>query len=114
MPTEPPIANDHVTQAPESPPPTGVDAGDADVALARSYLSGKTGPSVSTAAASFLWAAVEKGNVTAEIMLADLYARGDGVTKSCEQARVLLRAAAGKSSSEASQNLSLIIRRDCS
>jgi hypothetical protein len=111
--TEPPFVEDHVTRAPESLPPVAADPGDADLALAQSYLSGKTGPPGSTAAASFLWAAVEKGNVTAEITLADLYARGDGVTKSCEQARVLLRAAAGKSSSEASQNLSQIIRRDC-
>jgi TPR repeat protein len=105
--------DDHVTRAPESLPPIAADPGDADLALAQSYLSGNTGPAGSAAAASFLWAAVEKGNVTAEITLADLYARGDGVTKSCEQARVLLRAASGKGSSEASQNLSQIIRRDC-
>ena len=105
--------DDHVTRAPESLPPIAADPGDGDLTLAQSYLSGKRGPPGSAAAASFLWAAVEKGNVTAEIMLADLYARGDGVTKSCEQARVLLRAAAGKNSSEASQNLSQIIRREC-
>jgi hypothetical protein len=107
--TEPPVVDDHVTRAPESVPP---DGGDADLGLAQSYLSGKTRPPNSAAAARLLWTAVEKGNVTAEIALADLYARGDGVTKSCEQARVLLRAA-GKSSREASPELSQIIRAGC-
>jgi hypothetical protein len=111
--TEPPSADDHVTRTAERLPSSAADLGDADLALARSYLSGKAGPASSAAAVNFLWAAVEKGNVTAEITLADLYARGDGVTKSCEQARVLLRTAARKSSSEASQDLSQIIRRDC-
>lgn len=110
--TEPPFVDDYVTRDPESLPPRAADPGDVDLALAQSYLSSKTGQLGTAAAASFLWAAVEKGNVNAEITLAELYARGDGVTKSCEQARVLLRAA-GKSRSEASQNLSQIIRTDC-
>jgi len=93
-------------------PPKGADAGDSDLALAQRYLNDKTGPG-NAAAARSLWAAVEKGNVNAEIMLADLYARGDGVAKSCNQARVLLQAAARKGSSEASQELARIIRSGC-
>ena len=102
-------------RAPASLPPKPADSGDADLAQAQHYLnlSDRTEPGAHVAATRFLWAAVEKGNVTAEITLADLYARGDGVTKSCDQARVLLRAASGKSGSDASQELAQVIRRGC-
>jgi hypothetical protein len=95
------------------PPKTVADGGDGDFALAQRYLNGKAGRADGAIAAPFLWAAVEKGNVAAEVTLADLYARGDGVPKNCDQARVLFRAAAEKGSSEASQQLSQIIRRGC-
>jgi TPR repeat protein len=52
-------------------------------------------------AASLLWKSVGKGNLEAQVTLADLYLRGEGVTRSCEQARLLLRTAAGKGSAEA-------------
>ena len=48
-----------------------------------------------------LWAEVGQGNTTAEVTLAKLYLIGGGVTKNCDQARVLLRAAAKKGNSEA-------------
>lgn len=111
--TEQPFANDHFTRDSGSLPPKAADPGEANLALAQRYLSDKSGPTGRAAATRFLWAAVEKGNVKAEITLADLYARGDGVTKSCDQAMVLLRAAARKGSSEASQELAQIIRRGC-
>jgi TPR repeat protein len=60
-----------------------------------------------------LWEAVKKGSVAAEVMLADLYARGDGVTKSCTQARVLLAAAAKKGNREALEKLPAIERGGC-
>ena len=107
--TELPI-DDHVSRAPQALPSKVADLGDEDLALAQRYLGNKAGPASSTSAAHLLWAAVEKGNVTAEITLADLYARGDGVTRSCDQARVLLRAAAARGSSEASQELAQIIQ----
>jgi TPR repeat protein len=111
--TEPPIVDDHVPRATGGLPPKGAEPGAGDLALAHRYLSEKPGPTGSAAATRSLWAAVEKGNVQAEITLADLYARGDGVTKSCDQAQVLLRAAARKGSSKASQELAQIIRRGC-
>lgn len=111
--TEQPFANDHFTRDSGSLPHKAADPGAEDLALAQRYLSDKPGPTGIAAATRFLWAAVEKGNVKAEIKLADLYARGDGVTKSCDQAVVLLRAAAKKGSSEASQELAQIIRRGC-
>jgi hypothetical protein len=109
----PPPADDHVTRAPETLPPKVADSGEAELVLAEGYLHGKAGPPDSAAAARFLWSAVRKGNVSAEIALADLYARGDGVTKSCDQAKVLLRAAAEKGSNAASRQLVEIIRTGC-
>jgi hypothetical protein len=52
-----------------------------------------------------LWSAVASGNSSAEVDLARLYLRGDGVPRNCEQAKVLLRAAAKRGSVEARQQL---------
>jgi PilZ domain len=111
--TEPLPAESHSANALPSTPPKVADAGDAEFALAERYLREKSGPGSSAAAANSLWAAVKKGNVSAEIALADLYARGDGVTKNCDQARVLLRAAAEKGSTIASQQLAQVVRSGC-
>jgi hypothetical protein len=48
-----------------------------------------------------LWDAVQGGSISAEMSLAERFARGDGVVKNCDQARVLLKAAAGKGNREA-------------
>jgi len=50
-----------------------------------------------------LWTAVEAGDSNAEVSLAQLYLKGDGVPRNCEQARVLLRAASKKGNAEALQ-----------
>ena len=60
-----------------------------------------------------LWSAVGQGNTSAEVTLAKLYLIGGGVTKNCDQARVLLRAAAKKGNSEAIAKLSQITRQGC-
>ncbi len=60
-----------------------------------------------------LWASVKKGHVPAEVTLADLYRRGEGVEKNCDQARVLLVAASKKGSIEARQMLEQIAERGC-
>ncbi len=93
--------------------PKTADPGGEEFLLAQPYLNNKSGPGGSAVAVRLLWAAVEKGSVQAEIKLADLYSRGDGVTKSCDQARVLLRAAAEKGGNEASQELATAIRTSC-
>lgn len=41
-----------------------------------------------------LWAEVARGEISAEVALADMYVHGEGVPKNCAQARVLLSAAA--------------------
>jgi hypothetical protein len=95
-------------------PHNSVAPGEDNLALAQHYMAAMPGPEGRQKATPYLWSAVEKGNVKAEITLADLYARGDGVTKSCAQARVLLRAAAEKGSAEASSQLARIVRTGCS
>ena len=60
-----------------------------------------------------LWSAVGQGNTAAEVTLAKLYLIGGGVPKNCDQARVLLKAAAKKGNSEAISKLSQITRQGC-
>jgi hypothetical protein len=60
-----------------------------------------------------LWSAVGQGNTAAEVTLAKLYLIGGGVAKNCDQARVLLRAAAKKGNTEAISKLSQITRQGC-
>jgi TPR repeat protein len=60
-----------------------------------------------------LWAAVRKGYVPAEVTLADLYRRGDGVEKNCDQATVLLAAASKKGSADARRSLEQMAEQGC-
>jgi len=64
-------------------------------------------------AVALLWTGVRKGYVPAEVTLADLYARGDGVQRSCEQARVLLKAAIQKGSPEGRRRLAQLRQQGC-
>jgi hypothetical protein len=86
-------------------PDTASDNGAGDVAQAENYLQGKATRRSSAEAAKYLWRAVGKKNSTALVLLADLYERGDGVAKSCDQAKLLLIAAAKKGSAAAGQKL---------
>jgi len=56
---------------------------------------------------------VQKGNINAEVALADLYRKGKGVEKNCSQARILLSAAAQKGSVEARMYLGEFTREGC-
>jgi len=60
-----------------------------------------------------LWARVESGDTSAELVLADRYLRGDGVLKSCAQARVLLEAAVKRGNDEARRKLSELSQSGC-
>jgi len=64
-------------------------------------------------AVALLWTGVRKGYVPADVTLADLYARGDGVQRSCEQARVLLKAAIQKGSPEGRRRLAQLRQQGC-
>jgi len=88
-------------------------AGAAELAAAESFLSGKYGTRDSSQAAKLLWRAVAKENTTAILLLSNLYLTGDGVSKSCDQAKMLLRAAAQKNSSEAANKLRELQRSGC-
>jgi TPR repeat protein len=68
-----------------------------ELAIAESYLSGTQGKARdSSEAAQWLWKAVGKQNAAAALLLSDLYVTGDGVSRNCDQARLLLDAAARK------------------
>ena len=84
-------------------PPT--DDGAEELLLAQRYLAGQNAPRDTALAAKWLWKAVAKQNSRAGVLLADLYARGDGVSKSCDQARLLLMAALKKGASDAAPRL---------
>jgi hypothetical protein len=81
-------------------------SGAEELAMAEKYLNparGTTGDSGE--AVEWLWKAVRKRNLDATLALSDLYVRGDGVPKSCDQARLLLEAAAKKGSKAAGERL---------
>ncbi len=83
-----------------------VQSGSDELATAQRFLNGSRGETRdSSEAAKWLWRAVAKQNVTATLLLSDLYLRGDGVPHSCDQARLLLDAAARKGKAEAAARL---------
>jgi hypothetical protein len=80
--------------------------GSEELAMAERYLRAGPGRSRdSQEAVIWLWKAVAKQNLTATTLLSDLYLRGDGVTKNCDQARLLLEAAARKGGTAAAERL---------
>jgi hypothetical protein len=60
-----------------------------------------------------LWGAVQGGSVSAERSLAERFVRGEGVIKNCEQAKVLLKAAANRGSREARLRLYELETQGC-
>lgn len=69
------------------------DNGGADLGRALEYLRGPNSQDTAVAA-ELLWSAVGKGNTQADLVLGDLYMRGQGaVHRNCQQAEVLLHAA---------------------
>jgi hypothetical protein len=91
-----------VVAAPGSEQPRGAE----ELAMAEKYLNGTSGMNRDSGeAAEWLWKAVRKRNVEATLVLSDLYLRGDGVAKSCDQARLLLDAAARKGGKAAAERL---------
>ena len=89
-------------------------SGQEEFNAAREMLRGDHRHRDLTKAVNLLWAGVRKGYVPAEVTLADLYRRGDGVTKNCDQAQVLLVAASKKGSPEARQKLEQMAEEGCS
>lgn len=79
-----------------SAPSNSIDTGNAELAVAQRYLDGDYGRRNSAEAAKWLWKSISKHNGEATLLLADLYLKGDGVSKNCDQARVLLDSAGRK------------------
>lgn len=83
-------------------------------ALAVLSASGAPGPDTSTPSISDLWLAVQRGDVDSEVALARLYLSGTGgVSKNCEQARVLFKAAAKKGNADAQHELDNLPVQGC-
>ena len=80
-------------QAPSKPAPGGDE------------LKKAANASDSAAAAAWLWKSTAKGNPDAPVQLADMYMKGEGVPRSCEQAVVLLKTAAEKENARARNRL---------
>jgi len=76
-----------------------------ELAMAQRYLNGESGRRDPSQAAQWLWKSVAKQNSQATLLLADLYLHGDGIQKNCDQARILLDAAAQKGQSGAATRL---------
>jgi hypothetical protein len=91
-----------------------VEAGQEEYLQALQILRTPSRASEVPAAIRLLWAAVEKGNTSAEIDLAELFRKGRGVAKNCDQTRILLTAAARKGSGEARERLEAFRREGCS
>jgi len=116
----PPVVNVPENSAPsvaaDLPAKTGggdSGIGQEEFAAAQDVLRGGNRQRDLSRAVALLWSSVKKGYVPAEVTLADLYRRGDGVEKNCDQARVLLVAASKKGSFEARQILEQIAERGC-
>lgn len=93
--------------------PQSGDTGQLELETALQFLNPSVGLPKTAEGAKWLWMAVEKGNPKAEVMLADLFVRGDGVTKSCTQARVLLGAARKHGDIEAMAKLRTLNAAGC-
>jgi len=92
--------------SPQAPAFATTGAGAEELTTAQAYLNGTSGQQRNTSeAAKWLWKAIAKHNATASLLLADLYLKGDGVSKNCDQARVLLDAAALKGAKDAGARL---------
>ncbi len=98
--------------SPSAPAPAIAD-GNQELLQAEQYLEGESGGRNSAEAARLLWQAVSKQNIPAALLLSDLYMRGDGIPKSCDQARLLLGAAAKRGASKAAQQLLRLEANGC-
>jgi TPR repeat protein len=88
-------------------------SGQSQLAAAMAYLNATSNKRDSARAAQLLWQAVSSGNSDAEVILADLYLRGDGVPKSCDQGKVLLTAASNSGNAKGEQKLQELNAKGC-
>jgi hypothetical protein len=84
-----------------------------DVQNSRQHLADAHSTRDRSALARQLWSEVGGGDSSAEVALAQLYLKGDGVPRNCEQARVLLRAASKGGNTEALLELRKLRKGTC-
>jgi PilZ domain len=89
------------------------EAGQQEYTQAQDILKGKSREGGLSEAVRLLWIAVEKGNSAAEVSLAELYRVGEGVSKNCDQTKILLTAAARKGNAEAQKRLEQFLKEGC-
>ena len=89
-----PSASEPGNAVPNSDRAVSSGNGAEELSMAQGYLSGSSRSRDSAEAAKWLWKSIAKHNGPASLVLADLYLKGDGVPKNCDQARVLLDSAA--------------------
>jgi hypothetical protein len=109
----PAAAPQNETKEIQNAAPAENGTGQKEFEQARNILKGNHRQRDLPQAVQLLWTAVRKGNVPAEVTLADLFARGDGVGKSCEQARILLESAIRRGSPEGRRRLETLKRQSC-
>ncbi|MGA9883144.1 MAG: PilZ domain-containing protein [Candidatus Acidiferrales bacterium] len=89
------------------------DAAAVEVAQARKYLQ-DSNPADSAIATDLLWSAIQDGSTQAELILGDLYLRGQGgVAKNCAQAEALLNAAQAANVPGAAEKLQELATYGC-
>jgi hypothetical protein len=109
------VPQTEVTRTPSPFPPAdnSVETGQQEYLQALQILRTPSRTAEIPEAVRLLWVAVEKGNIDAEVGLAELFRTGKGVAKSCDQTRILLSAAARKGSAEARKRLEAFLREGC-
>ncbi len=107
-------------EVPKTPSPTVDDATFRDTARQPRPATGDSSAALADTRqqspadeARSLWSAVAAGNTSAEVTLAKLYLIGGGVEKNCDQAKVLLSAAAKKGNGEARDKLAQLYHEGC-
>jgi hypothetical protein len=106
-----PAANKQSAQ--KAPSELESEAGEQEYSQAQEILKSGDREGGFQEAVRLLWIAVEKGNSKAEVSLAELYRRGEGVARNCDQTRILLTAAARKGNAEAQRRLQTFLREGC-
>ncbi len=92
-------------EKPKPKPPADEDAAVRQPIPGEEEMAKARNASDSAAQAAWLWKATAKGNPEAPVTLANMFIRGDGVPRSCEQALVLLKSAAAKQNARARNRL---------
>jgi hypothetical protein len=108
-----PTSQQNRVPAPSNSSGTATDDGQQEYQQAERILRNRSSDEELAESVRLLWVAVEKGNADAEVALAELYRQGKGVARNCDQARVLLSAAARKGSAEARKHLEELVRGGC-